>query len=356
MPTKHSALYSMLTVVSVIALSLSFQNCAQTTFSEAPPEEISLSQSVAVSCDSRAEGDVWEALNGTLEIASTCGAPQVLQKFSNYECREGLAIETGYRAGQVISEGGVCPGTSPAPVAPRSCNGLAHGSARWESAGTEQVQALLCANGTRLYDVYARERELLCTDGTLSPTGRTRRGALVSSAGSCPVVQPVACPGGFSEGQLKSVTEGTSIESRACPAGQTGAITDTYTKLNQYRCQSGSFVYVGSTKGSLVQSQSSCMQPARPAHCTDFYLQEMCDIYHYLFQRWPEQGGATFWVNGFTAEGLPKACWTRRVAAGTQGSDCQSHLMIHGFYPNSPNCPASPRGDAYQARPTAQCP
>lgn len=93
-----------------------------------------------------------------------------------------------------------------------------------------------------------------------------------------------------------------------------------------------------------------------PAYCNDYFIGPFCDIYQHLYGRWPDLGGATYWARDFVMIGVPANCYTRRVAIGTQPLDCERHRAKWGFYPsNGSLCPASPRGDAPLAYPSALC-
>lgn len=351
----QTKLHKASALIGLILTIAGFQNCAQTSFSELPSETPLAAQGPGAGGAACREGAVWEVRDGTVNLPKNqCqSGTDVHESFTLYRCENGQAVVTGTRPGALLASG-LGTGCTPAPEPVRNCGGVANGATIWEANGSEKILKENCPDGAKTYDTYAQERQLRCQNGSLVATGQTRRGVLIAGAPAC-APQPKTCDGGYAEGQVRSEVRGQIRESMACPGTQTGSRWSDYQQIFDYRCQAGEFVAIGSRRGALIGSGSNC-QEVRPAYCTDYFTGEICDIYKYLFGRWPDQEGARFWANDFAARGVPTACRTRQVSFGTRLSDCELHRNLHGVYPHSPFCPASPRGDAYQARATAGCP
>ncbi|MGE3759739.1 MAG: hypothetical protein AB7H97_18375, partial [Pseudobdellovibrionaceae bacterium] len=110
-------------------------------------------------------------------------------------------------------------------------------------------------------------------------------------------------------------------------------------------------------------NDSSCVESNKPAYC-DVTYKDMCDVYQYLYGRWPDLAGAQYWSTQFTNGGLPKACWPRNILSGTQANDCENYRVKWGAYPKSaPACAqltpppgTAPAFDAPNAAQSATCP
>jgi len=168
---------------------------------------------------------------------------------------------------------------------------------------------------------------------------------------SVAILQPRNCPSeGLVHGQSIERTEGTVTVAGVCPVGEAGTLSSIYQAINRYRCEDGAMIFLSGRQGALVRTNSTCTDV-----CTEPNMAPICSAYQYLFGRRPDRAGAEYWRTDLLSKGYAISCWTRYISFGTSSADCVRHRNIFGFYPNSPLCPATPRGDAPQAGPRPEC-
>ena len=141
------------------------------------------------SCGSQASGSTWWLNSGTQNAAcQTCWDGSTITCTYNTQnqesCLNGVTTPTGATArGSLISQSGTCP------VQPASCDGTASGQTVWRDAGQTAPYACgTCIDGSAHLCVSVQESQMLCTNGKLSPTGKTKPGAFIGYSNTCPTV------------------------------------------------------------------------------------------------------------------------------------------------------------------------
>lgn len=156
-----------------------------------------------------------------------------------------------------------------------------------------------------------------------------------STSSSCISATEKTC---FVDGQ--TLDQGASIVTYEKEIATNGSVCQSEVRVCSHGVLSGSYAY----------------RNCRTLNCSEFYPQALCDVYDYLYGRWPDEVGVNFWGENFQNNNVPEACWYREVSQGAQGADCESHKEIFGYYPSSSECPLTPQQDSPRARATSECP
>ncbi|MBX3018824.1 MAG: hypothetical protein KF767_13110 [Bdellovibrionaceae bacterium] len=282
------------TLLSMPLLALGLMGCAGTSFSELPSEAPRFAQT-QTNGDSCNEGATWEERNGEIEVPKVqcASGDDLYENITTYRCENGAPEAIGHRPGSRLRAGlGInCTGTT--------------------SPGTTPP---------------------VTEEPVPSPTPVTK----------------LNCGQVAHGGTTWRVLGQTQVAAAVCQDGSQNY--DTYALETQFICQNGELVGTGnSRRGALVQAAAACVN-TRPIYCTDYYANEFCLAYQYLFGRWPDRAGVEYWAKDLPNRGVPLKCWVKEISNGTRNEDCERHKNIHGGYPTSPLCPQTPIRESYLAR------
>lgn len=87
--------------------------------------------------------------------------------------------------GSLVQQNGQCP------AQPKDCGSVANGQTTWQADGqTAPYQCGTCVDGSAHLCIAVLEEQMLCSNGTLSPTGQTQAGQVIGFANTCPNVIP----------------------------------------------------------------------------------------------------------------------------------------------------------------------
>ena len=142
------------------------------------------------SCGPYQSGSTWWQVTGqSNDTCGTCWDNSSL--ICNYQdsvqetCTNGVISQTGQTQHQQIGQVNSCPAQPP-----QSCGSTPSGSTIWQPNGqTAPVQCDTCLDGTPHMCYYELDQQMLCTNGTLSPTGQTQNGQILGYTNTCPNVK-----------------------------------------------------------------------------------------------------------------------------------------------------------------------
>lgn len=211
------------------------------------------------SCGEHVSGSTWWNETGSAQKnCDVCsdGSPRLCDVAIESEnlCQNGVSSLTGQdRDGRVISYLNEC-----LPSAPQSCGNEAHGSLWWLESGVLTEACQSCADGSTLNCEYAREIQRTCHNGATSDTGSNRKGRLIRTIGSCPLLPPKSCGdvphGGFT---WPETGVGSAKICETCPDGSPHYCQRAIE--SQLVCSNGQLNMTGQTReGRLIGYTNQC--------------------------------------------------------------------------------------------------
>ncbi|PIT99159.1 MAG: hypothetical protein COT74_09110 [Bdellovibrionales bacterium CG10_big_fil_rev_8_21_14_0_10_45_34] len=158
--------------------------------------------------------------------------------------------------GNKIGETGACN-----PPPPASCGNHPHGSTWWQDSEERTEDVINCTNSeSTITELFKKQVEYRCDDGSSSLTGNSRPGDLVSRTGECP---PPARDCGDARKHLDEwyIVEGTTKEPKVCEYDSSASYFDIYAREILYQCFDGTIrpkPQVDPRKGESQGTEGSC--------------------------------------------------------------------------------------------------
>lgn len=144
-------------------------------------------------CGPQPSGSTWWQVTGQENAAcGTCWDNSTItciyQDKEQEICQNGVVSSTGQTQREQIGQVNQCPAQPP-----QNCGDVTSGQTVWQPNGqTDPVTCDVCLDGTPHLCYSEKDQQMICNNGTLSPTGETRIGPVLGYANTCPNVQPAS--------------------------------------------------------------------------------------------------------------------------------------------------------------------